>query len=48
MQWLEYGLTAIALTLFTYGLYLAWEPLAFLFGGALFLRMAWSFDGGDG
>ncbi len=47
MQWLELGLTAIALTLFTYGLYLAWTPLAFLFGGALFLRLAWSFDGGD-
>ena len=47
MQWLELGLTAIALTLFTYGLYLAWTPLAFLCGGALFLRLAWSFDGGD-
>ena len=47
MQWLELGLPAIALTLFTYGLSLAWAPLAFLFGGALFLRLAWSFDGGD-
>ena len=45
MEWLTSALTAGGLALIFYGLYLAWPPLAFLIGGGVVVRIAWSLDG---
>ena len=47
MEWLNATLSGVGLALIVYGLYLAWPPLAFLVGGGLVFRAAWSLDGGD-
>ncbi len=47
MEWLTTPLSAVGIALIVYGLFLAWPPLAFLVGGGVVLRVAWSLDGGD-
>ena len=47
MEWLTTTLSGVGLALIIYGLYLAWPPLAFLVGGRVAVRVAWSLDGGD-
>ena len=47
MKWLNTALFGVGLALIIYGLFLAWPPLAFLVGGGLVFRAAWSLDGGD-
>ena len=47
MDWLNATLSGVGLALIVYGLYLAWPPLAFLVGGSVVVRVAWSLDGGD-
>jgi len=47
MEWLTTTLSGVGLALIVYGLYLAWTPLAFLVGGLVAVRVAWSLDGGD-
>lgn len=47
MDWLNATLSGVGLALIVYGLYLAWPPLAFMVGGGVVLRVAWSLDGGD-
>ncbi len=37
-------LTMAGLCLIGYGLWLAWPPLALVVGGAVLLRLSWSFD----
>ena len=44
MEWLNSAITAVGLALIIYGLHLAWSPLAFLVGGSVVLRVAWSSD----
>ena len=47
MEWLTTTISAVGLALIVYGLYLAWPPLAFLVGGGVVVRVAWSLAGGD-
>jgi|TARA_R110000824_G_scaffold196562_1_gene379877 hypothetical protein len=47
MEWLTTTLSGVGLALIAFGLYLAWPPLAFLVGGLVIVRAAWSLDGGD-
>ena len=47
MEWLTTALAGAGLALIIYGLFLAWPPLAFLVGGLVAVRVAWSLDGGD-
>ena len=47
MEWLTSALSGVGLALIISGLYLAWPPLAFLVGGGVVVRVAWSLDGGD-
>ena len=47
MDWLTTSLSGVGLALIVYGLYLAWPPLAFMVGGSVVFRVAWSLDGGD-
>ena len=47
MEWLTSALSGVGLALIVYGLYLAWPPLAFLVGGGVVVRVAWSLAGGD-
>ena len=47
MEWLNATLSGVGLALIFYGLYLAWTPLAFLIGGGVVVRVAWSLDGGE-
>ena len=47
MEWLTSALSGVGLALIIYGLYLAWPPLAFLAGGGVIVRVAWSLDGGE-
>ena len=47
MDWLNATPSGVGLALIVYGLYLAWPPLAFMVGGGVVLRVAWSLDGGD-
>ena len=47
MEWLTSALSGVGLALIVYGLDLAWPPLAFLVGGGVVVRVAWSLDGGD-
>ena len=47
MEGLTSALSGGGLALIVYGLYLAWPPLAFLVGGGVVVRVAWSLDGGD-
>ena len=47
MEWLTSALSGVGLALIVYGLFLAWPPLAFLAGGGVVVRVAWSLDGGD-
>ena len=47
MDWLNATQSGVGLALIVYGLYLAWPPLAFLVGGGVVVRVAWSLDGGD-
>ena len=47
MEWLTSALSGVGLALIVYGLYLAGPPLAFLVGGGVVVRVAWSLDGGD-
>lgn len=47
MEWLTTALSGVGIALITFGLYLAWPPLAFLVGGGVVLRVAWSLDRGE-
>ena len=47
MEWLNATLSGVGLALIVYGLYLAWPPLAFLVGGGVVGRVAWSLDGSE-
>jgi hypothetical protein len=46
MAWLIAALTGGGLTLIFYGLSQVWPPLAFIVGGMVALRVAWTLDGG--
>jgi len=46
MAWLTSALTLGGLTLIFYGLSQVWPPLAFIVGGVVALRVAWTLDGG--
>ena len=48
MEWLNATLSGVGLALIVYGLFLAWPPLAFLAGGGVVVRVAWSLAGDDG
>ena len=47
MEWLTTPLSAVGIALIVYGLFLAWPPLAFVVGGSVVFRAAWSLDGSD-
>jgi hypothetical protein len=47
MEWLTTTLSGVGIALIVYGLYLAWPPLAFLVGGGVVVRVAWSLDGSE-
>ncbi len=44
MEWLIAALTIGGTVAVIYGLTLAWPPLAFVVGGSIALRVAWSLD----
>ncbi|MDP6078153.1 MAG: hypothetical protein QF638_08205 [Acidimicrobiales bacterium] len=47
MSWLVTISTMAGLALVTYGLWLAWPPIALVAGGATLLRLSYSVDGGE-
>ena len=47
MDWLTTTLSGVGLALIAFGLFLAWPPLAFVVGGSVVFRAAWSLDGSD-
>ena len=47
MDWLTTTLSGVGLALIVFGLFLAWAPLAFMVGGSVLFRVAWSLDGSD-
>ena len=47
MDWLTATLSGVGLALIVFGLFLAWPPLAFMVGGSVVFRVAWSLDGSD-
>lgn len=46
MEWLTATLTLGGTVAVLYGLTVAWPPLAFIVGGGIALRVAWSLDTG--
>jgi len=44
MEWLIAALTIGGIVAVLYGLTIAWPPLAFVVGGSIALRVAWSLD----
>tara|TARA_R100000808_G_scaffold23545_3_gene52386 strand:- start:2139 stop:2291 length:153 start_codon:yes stop_codon:yes gene_type:complete len=44
MEWLTAALTIGGIVAVLYGLAIAWPPLAFMVGGTIALRVAWSLD----
>ena len=47
MDWLTTTLSGVGLALIVFGLFLAWPPLAFMVGGSVVFRVAWSRAGSD-
>ena len=47
MDWLTTTRSGVGLALIVFGLFLAWPPLAFMVGGSVVFRGAWSLDGSD-